>query len=84
VGITTLVREDELDVTILEVLIRKAGAIWEAYGFCPVVFSSIRDLERLIAKYHPDPQFLLPFGSPGAAEDPFDDERVRKIEEESF
>ena len=85
VGITTLVREDELDITILEVLIRKAGAIREAYGFCPVVFSSIKDLERLVAKYRPDPQLLLPFDTPaGAEEDPFDEERVRMIQEESF
>jgi len=84
VGITTIVREDELDVTILEVLIRKAGAIREAYGFCPVVFSSIKDLERLVAKYRPDPQPLLPFDDLGSPEDPFDEERIRKIEEESF
>ncbi len=84
VGITTLVREDELDVTILEVLVRKAAAIREAYGFCPVVFSSMKDLELLIAKYRPDPQLLLPFASPGTGEDPFDEDRVRKIEEESF
>ncbi|RME54160.1 MAG: helicase [Deltaproteobacteria bacterium] len=84
VGITTLVREDELDVTILEVLIRKAGAIREAYGFCPVVFSSIEDLERLIAKYRPDPQLLLPFDDFAPAGDPFDEARIRRIEEESF
>ncbi len=84
VGITTLVREDELDVTILEVLIRKAGAIREAYGFCPVVFSSIGDLERWVVRYRPDRQQLLLFDVPSDAEDPFDEERVRKIEEESF
>jgi len=84
VGITTLVREDDLDVTILEVLIRKAGAIREDYGFCPVVFSSINDLERLIAKYRPDPQLLLPFGTFTSAADPFDEDRIRKIQDESF
>ncbi len=84
VGITTLVREDELDITILEVLIRKAQAIRQAYGFCPVVFSSIRDLERLVAKFRPDRQLLLPFEAAADPEDPFDEKRVRKIEEESF
>jgi superfamily II DNA or RNA helicase len=83
-GITTLVREDELDITILEVLIRKAGAIRAAYGFCPVVFSSMKDLERLVAKHRPERQQLLPFEATADAEDPFDEERVRKIEEESF
>jgi len=84
VGITTLVREDELDVTILEVLIRKAGEIRAAYGFCPVVFSSMKDLQKLVAKHRPDPQQLLPFDDQGPLEDPFDEERLRKIEEESF
>ncbi len=84
VGITTLVREDDLDMTILEVLIRKAGAIREAYGFCPVVFSSMNDLERLIAKYRPKPQRLLPFETAAPADDPFDEARILKIQEESF
>ncbi len=47
----TLVYDDELDVTILNVLVRKAAEIREEYGFSPPFFSSSRDLVDLMRAY---------------------------------
>ena len=89
VTIRTLVREDPLDVTILETLIRKAGKIREDYGFCPVFLSSGRELKALIKRHTPVEQQLLfqmddESSIPGVAPDLFDEDRIKTIEEESF
>ena len=47
----TLVYDDELDVTILNVLVRKAAQIRSEYGFSPPFFSSSRDLVDLMRAY---------------------------------
>jgi Helicase conserved C-terminal domain len=93
VGILTLVREDPLDITMLKVLVEKARRIRDDYGFCPVIFSSARELKRLIRQFGQTQQAFLPGFDlnevlPGAAVD--DDleatekERLAKIVDESF
>ena len=48
VTIRTLVYDDDLDVSILEVLVKKAQEMREHYGFSPPFFSSSRDLVDLM------------------------------------
>jgi ERCC4-related helicase len=90
VGIRTLVLRDPLDVTILEVLVRKAARIREEFGVCPAYFASGRELRALVARYgRLHQQAELPgFGADLLDEpqgpDPFDEERIRRIVGESF
>ncbi|HXF72198.1 MAG TPA: helicase-related protein, partial [Actinomycetota bacterium] len=86
VGITTLVLDDPLDVAMLEVIERKARAIRDEFGFCPVYLSSGRDLRDLMRRY--GSRQLALFGDPAADDeelpDPFDRARIERIQEESF
>lgn len=94
VGIFTLVREDQLDIAILKVLVEKAGRIREEHGFCPIMFSSARELKRLIKQFgneiqQPDlPGLELSDALPGVMQDAEvaskERERITRIEDESF
>ena len=92
VGILTLVREDRLDITILKVLVEKAGRIRETHGFCPVMFSSARELKRLIREFGNTQQSMLPGlelndALPGVVADDLqatEKERLTRIHDESF
>lgn len=93
VGIFTLVREDQLDIAILKVLVEKAGRIREEHGFCPIMFSSARELKRLIKEFGATSETYLPgFGFQGALPGVVQDgdiasterERIARIQDESF
>lgn len=83
VGITTLVREDPLDATILEVIVSRATQIRIDYGFCPVFLTSSGDLKTLIAAYgRRTKQLGLFTQSPDV--DPWDRERLDRVRDDSF
>ena len=95
VGIFTLVREDQLDIAILKVLVEKAGRIREQHGFCPIMFSSARELKRLIKEFGATSEAYLPGfeqldALPGVIQDGDSDiasterERITRIHDESF
>lgn len=93
VGIFTLVREDQLDIAILKVLVEKAGRIREQHGFCPIMFSSARELKRLIKEFGATsesylPGFELHDALPGVMQDAevasTERERITRIQDESF
>ncbi len=93
VGILTLVREDQLDIAILKVLVEKAGRIREQHGFCPIMFSSARELKRLIREFGATPEAYLPGfelhdALPGVMHDgdvaSTERERITRIQDESF
>jgi superfamily II DNA or RNA helicase len=93
ISILTLVREDALDIAILKVLVEKAGRIREAHGFCPVMFSSARELKRLIREFGDTRQTMLPGmelndALPGVTADDSleatEKERLSRIADESF
>jgi ERCC4-related helicase len=91
VRIRTMVMDETLDATILKVLVKKAAQIRQDYGFSPPYFgdeTSILDLlEQHDVTLGPkqlslfDPQELEPKGK---AEDPFADETLERIREDSF
>ncbi len=87
VGILTLVRDYDLDIAILNVLVRKAERIRADHGFCPAIFSSPSDLKRLIRRYGYAGQLELPLYDESPVEDepdPFESEQVQRIMDESF
>ena len=94
VGIVTLVREDPLDIAILKVLVDKAQKIRHDHGYCPIIFSSARELKRLIREFgESQRQPLLPGFEwteilSGVAEDDSrestEKERIDRIMHESF
>jgi hypothetical protein len=65
----TLVYNDALDVTILNVLVRKAAEIRAEYGFSPPFFSSSRDLVDLMRAYGHVPARQLDLFSAAADDD---------------
>ena len=93
VTIRTLVYNDPLDVTILEVLVRKAAEIRARYGFAPPFFSSSRELVELMKLYGHAPSqqlelFAAATGEPdlGRATElvGMSEEAAERIKEESF
>lgn len=83
VGITTLVREDPLDATILEVIVRRAQQIRDDYGFCPAFLSSSGELKTLIAEYGQRRSQGELFDSNPQAQ-PWDQERLDRVRDDSF
>jgi ERCC4-related helicase len=94
VGISTLVRKHPLDVAILRVLAEKAAKIRSEYGFCPVIFSSARELKRLLREFGGSgqqsllPGFDLQEALPGTSTEENlgagEKERINRIVDESF
>lgn len=91
VGIRALVLNDPLDVTILELLVKKARQIREQFGVCPVYFASGRELRALMAQYGREKgQLVLPgfaeegFQGVAAVPDPFNEGHIQRVVDESF
>ncbi|MBY0307444.1 MAG: SWF/SNF helicase family protein, partial [Phycisphaerales bacterium] len=91
VTIRTLVCDDPLDFTILNVLVTKARRIREDYGFSPPFFSSSRELLELMRRHGHAPVEQLDLfsqatgsGEDGDAPDLLSRETAERIRSQSF
>jgi hypothetical protein len=91
VYIRTLVMDETLDASIMNVLVRKAAEIRSQYGFSPPYFGEETDIMQLLSQHDikVGPQQLSlfdtrPDDSPTDADQVFDDSTLDRIEGDSF
>ena len=91
VYIRTLVMDETLDASIMNVLVRKAAEIRSQYGFSPPYFGEETDIMQLLSQHDikVGPQQLSlfdtrPDDAPTDADEIFDDSTLDRIEGDSF
>lgn len=90
VYIRTLVLDEQLDLAILKLLVRKSAEIRDAYGWCPPYFADEDEISRLLeakgfaAFSGIAGQGVLQFEEPTEDVEFFTDEILKRVEDESF